>query len=267
VLSAADLERALAAIGAAAPVRFDEVTGSTNATALALAEAGAPEWTLVGAGHQTRGRGRLGRRWEDRPGGALLVSVVLRPRSAPEAAGLLPLLAGVAMAEAATALVPGEGPPVRCEWPNDLVRDGGKVGGVLVESVVSDGAFRHAVVGVGVNLATPAAEPRARGLGPVDPAELLTGFLRRFAQRYRSAPEAFGPAVLSAWRAVSVTLGRSVEVLRVSGPAVRGTAVDIDARGALVVRTDRGDVAITTGEVRRAGDDPGPAVAGRGASR
>jgi len=262
LLSAADLGRALAAIGVDAPVRFDEVTGSTNATALDLAAGGAPEWTLVAAGHQTEGRGRLGRRWIDRAGGgSLLVSVVLRPAFDPEAAGLLPLLAGAAMAEAASALGPG-GPPVRCEWPNDLVRDGGKVGGVLVEAVVEGSAIRHAVVGVGVNLEGPSEEPRARGLGPVDAGALLTAFLQRFAARYRSAPDVFGRAVPDAWRAVSATLGHPVEVERLDGSTARGTAVDVDPRGALVVRTADGDVVVSSGEVRRAGGDRGPAVAG-----
>jgi BirA family biotin operon repressor/biotin-[acetyl-CoA-carboxylase] ligase len=266
LLTAADLGRALAAIGEDAPVRFDEVTGSTNATALELADGGAPEWTLVAAGHQTEGRGRLGRRWIDRAGGSLLVSVVLRPRLDPEAAGLLPLLAGAAMAEAASALDPG-GAPVACEWPNDLVRDGGKLGGVLVEAVVADGALRHAVVGVGVNLDRPADEPGARGLGAVDPGTLLTAFLRRFAVRYRLAPETLAPAVLDAWRAVSATLGRAVAVERLDGSTVRGTAFDLDARGALVVRTGSGDVAITSGEVRRAGDGQDASVAGDGDPR
>ena len=79
-MTTVDLERSLRSAGLTAPVRWDEVTGSTNATAAALALQGAPEWTLVGAGHQTQGRGRQGRRWEDEPGGALMVSVVLRTR-------------------------------------------------------------------------------------------------------------------------------------------------------------------------------------------
>ena len=79
MLSVTELERAFADLGLEAPVRFDEVTGSTNATALGMAEAGAPEWTLVAAGHQTAGRGRLGRTWTDRAGAALMFSFVVRP--------------------------------------------------------------------------------------------------------------------------------------------------------------------------------------------
>ena len=131
MLSVTELERALADLGLEAPVRFDEVTGSTNATALEMAEAGAPEWTLVAAGHQTAGRGRLGRTWTDRAGAALMFSFVVRPSLEPERAGLIPLLAGAAMAAAIRDVA---GVDVRCKWPNDLLVGDSKVGGILVES-------------------------------------------------------------------------------------------------------------------------------------
>ena len=118
MLSTAELERALADAGLVAPVHFDEVTGSTNRTAWELAKAGAPEWTLVAAGHQTEGRGRLGRTWVDEPGSALSVSFVLRPSFDSNHVGVLPLWAGAAMAVAIRDL---GGPDVRCKWPNDLV--------------------------------------------------------------------------------------------------------------------------------------------------
>src|SRR5438046_2781464 len=103
LLTESELERVLAEVGVTAPVRADEVTVSTNETALALAEGGAPEWTLVAAGHQTRGRGRLGRRWDDVRGRAVLVSFLLRPVGLhPTRAGVLPLIAGMAMAESIT---------------------------------------------------------------------------------------------------------------------------------------------------------------------
>jgi len=79
MLSDHALTRALERVGLQAPVRFDEVTRSTQETALQMAADGAPEWTLVAAGHQIEGRGRLGRSWEDEPDRALMFSVVLRP--------------------------------------------------------------------------------------------------------------------------------------------------------------------------------------------
>jgi BirA family transcriptional regulator, biotin operon repressor / biotin---[acetyl-CoA-carboxylase] ligase len=246
MLSMIELERALAALGIEAPVRFEEVTGSTNATAVALAEAGAPEWTLVAAGHQTAGRGRLGRTWTDAPGGALMFSFVLRPALDPEEAGLIPLLAGAAMAAAIRDVA---GIEVRCKWPNDLLLDGGKVGGILSESSVSDGSLRHVVVGIGLNLEPPIGIETAAGLGDADPTVLLSAFLRRFHHGYVRLPE----GAVDTWAAVSATIGSEVEVLRLQGTPVRGRAIAVDERGALVIRTADGTETVTSGEVEHLG--------------
>ena len=178
-----DLEQALLLADLTAPVRWDEVTGSTNATAMDLAAAGTPEWTLVAAGHQTQGRGRLGRAWVDRPGDSLMVSIVLRPALPVGDAGVLTLLAGAAWAGSARDLT---GLDVRCKWPNDLVIDGRKVGGILTESVTGgDGELAHVVIGSGINIVPPTDVDDAAGLGEaVDPTELLGGFLRGFRDDY-----------------------------------------------------------------------------------
>jgi BirA family biotin operon repressor/biotin-[acetyl-CoA-carboxylase] ligase len=243
---------ALATIGATAPVRFDEVTGSTNATALRMAEEGAPEWTLVAAGHQTEGRGRLGRSWSDRPGGALLVSFVLRPAFAVPDAGLVPLLAGAAMAEAAG--IRGRG-GVACEWPNDLVYEAGRS---EASGRVRGRGRRDASRG-GRRRVNLGSRPGAGGTGarPVDAAGLLEAFLERFASRYRLEPPAFRPAVVDAWRAVSVTR-RAVEIAPDSTSSEDG---DGRRYGALLVRTTDGVVVVTSGEVRRAGGGGDGAVA------
>ncbi|HEX6130429.1 MAG TPA: biotin--[acetyl-CoA-carboxylase] ligase, partial [Actinomycetota bacterium] len=140
MLTRDDLIAALAAIRVSAPVRADEVTGSTNATALAMAEDGAPAWTLVAAGHQTDGRGRLGRTWTDVPGRAVLVSVVLRPALPPARLGLLSLAAGAAVAEA---IREQAGVDAEVKWPNDVRVGDRKVGGVLAEASVADERIRH----------------------------------------------------------------------------------------------------------------------------
>ncbi|MGZ5296417.1 MAG: biotin--[acetyl-CoA-carboxylase] ligase [Actinomycetota bacterium] len=246
MLSVIELERALAASGLEAPVRFDEVTGSTNDTALALAEAGAPEWTLVAAAHQTAGRGRLGRTWTDTPGAALMFSFVLRPALVPEDAGLIPLLAGAAMAAAIHDVA---GIQVRSKWPNDLLLVGQKVGGILTESSVADGRVRYVVVGLGLNLEAPADVEAAAGLGDADPAALLSTFLRRFHDGYVRLPE----GAVDAWTAVSATLGSEVEVLRLQGPPVRGRAIAVNERGALVIRTAEGTRTVVSGEVEHLG--------------
>ena len=246
MLTTGDLERALAGAGLAAPVRADEVTGSTNATAHALAEEGSPEWTLVSAAHQIAGRGRLGREWQDGPGEALLCSFVLRPALDPARAGLLTLLAGAALAEAARSL----GARAGCKWPNDLMTPGGKAGGILAEAVVSGDTLRHVVIGTGVNLGVaPSGVPGATALPGVAPAPLLGRYLAAFARRYAPGDAGFADGVLAAARAVSVTLGREVEAERADGETVTGTAVDLDAEGGLVVDTARGRVTLAFGEV------------------
>jgi BirA family biotin operon repressor/biotin-[acetyl-CoA-carboxylase] ligase len=242
MLSVTELERAFADLGLEAPVRFDEVTGSTNATALEMAEAGAPEWTLVATGHQTAGRGRLGRTWTDRAGGALMFSFVLRPSLEPERGGLIPLLAGAAMAVAIRDVA---GVDVRCKWPNDLLVGDAKVGGILVESSVVDGHLAHVVVGIGVNLEAPGDVPAAAGIGDADPVVLLTSFLRRFHEGYVRLPE----GAAEAWSEVSATIGRSVDVTRRDGPPIRGRALAVDERGALVLETGSGTVTVSSGEV------------------
>lgn len=254
MLTSSDLERALAAAGLEAPVRFDEVTGSTNATAIDLAEADAPEWTLVAAGHQTQGRGRLGRTWVDRPGGALMFSFVLRPEIDPSRAGLLPLLAGASMASAAR---DAGAPEVRCKWPNDLlVEGGGKVGGILVETSFGEGRLRYAVVGIGLNLGPPPVKGAA-ALEGVGASVVLSAFFNRFSSRYPPfvrGDKGSEERIIEEWSAASATLGRTVRAERLDGgPAVVGVAVAVDRMGALVVEESHGRVSISSGEIAHIG--------------
>jgi BirA family transcriptional regulator, biotin operon repressor / biotin---[acetyl-CoA-carboxylase] ligase len=249
VLNEEALARALGAAGLSAPVRWDDVTESTNALALALAAEGTPAWTLVGAGHQTAGRGRLGRTWVDRPGAALLCSVVLRPPWEPDRIGLAPLAAGAAMAEAITEVSVVE---IRCKWPNDLLAAGKKVGGVLSEAEAWEPGG-PVVVGVGVNLEAPDDVPGAGAIGRVDPEVLLTTFLRRL----RALVEGHPTEIRSRWRAVSDTLGRHVEATTVSGAVARGVAVDLDETGALLVDSTDARVRVASGEIHHLGIDEG----------
>ncbi|HEX6400633.1 MAG TPA: biotin--[acetyl-CoA-carboxylase] ligase [Actinomycetota bacterium] len=236
--------RALAAAGLDAPVRWDEVATSTNDVARELAAAGAPAWTLVAAGHQTAGRGRAGRTWVDEPGRAVMLSVILRPALEPARVGLLSLAAGAAMAGAASEAAALD---VRCKWPNDLLADGVKVGGILAEADLDGDAIRHVVVGVGVNLEAPDGVADAAGIGAVDEERLVTAFVRELASTLEGDPA----AILEAWRARADTLGRRVEATTVDGTVVRGLARDVDATGGLLVEVTDGDpVRIAFGDVR-----------------
>src|SRR5438105_5034631 len=203
------------AAGIDAPAFYEDVTESTNTAALRLADAGEPEWTLVVAAHQTKGRGRLGRRWSSAPGASLLFSFVLRPELEAERGLLLTLLAGASMAEACGEVAGGD---VRCKWPNDLLLGDRKVGGILAEARVRRGRMVSAVIGVGVNVeAVPDGVEDAAALGPVDRSALLTAFLRRFRDRYYPAGEGFAHMVLSSYRPRCATLGRRVRATITNG--------------------------------------------------
>ena len=168
-----------------------------------------PIGSIVVADHQSAGRGRMGRRWEAPPGTALLVSFVL-PQSP-----LLSLAAGVAAAQAS-------GPEVRLKWPNDLLLDGRKLGGILVEATAG-----MAICGIGINLT--AAPPGAARLDR--PRDGLLDSLRQEMAIWTSAPS---DRVLERWRELSATLGRRVRV-DVSGRVTEGIAEDVGPSGELVV--------------------------------
>jgi BirA family biotin operon repressor/biotin-[acetyl-CoA-carboxylase] ligase len=246
------LERAVRRAGIdTTPVWLDR-TGSTNDDARRLAEDGAPAWTLVAAGHQTAGRGRLGRSWTDAPGKALLVSLVLRPTFPPGTAPLITLAAAAALVEAA------EVPKLRSKWPNDLVVGERKVGGILAETAISAGALRHVILGIGLNVGMSPEEfpPEVRESassialpGHGDIGHLLTAFLARFRPMYEALPQ----GVVERYRAVCATIGRPVRATTVAGDAVEGLAVGVDHRGGLLVETSGSTRTVSFSEVKHLG--------------
>ena len=209
------------------------LTDSTNARARELASRGAPHGTLVTAAEQSAGRGRQGRTRTAPAGRALLCSLVIRdpPR-------LLPLAAGIAVAEVA-------GADAQVKWPNDVLLEGRKVAGILVEARLQEG---WAVLGIGLNVAVRGADfpPELRdragtlGLEPSAIEPTLDALLRALERWLFADPD----AVLEALRARDALLGRPV---RWGGRI--GTAAGIDADGRLVVRTDAGEERLDAGEV------------------
>ena len=165
--------------------------------------------SVVLADHQTAGRGRLGRRWEAPHGRAFLASWVMPAHS------LASLAAGVAAATAC-------GERVRLKWPNDLLLDGRKVGGILVERI-----DQKCVVGTGINLHWA---PRGAAQLNVDRDTLLARMEPEMT-RWFAAPET---EVLAAWRMRSDTLGRLVRV-ELPGEKFEGIAEDLASDGSLIV--------------------------------
>src|SRR5512140_1081597 len=126
-----------------------ETIDSTNNCARALAGCWAEEGTVIIAEQQTAGRGRLGRSWEANPNENLTFSIILRPTISPDAVNLLPLSVAVAVSEAIEKLT---GMRPECKWPNDLLLDGKKVAGILLEGSVTQSKVDWIVIGVGVNV-------------------------------------------------------------------------------------------------------------------
>ncbi len=226
-------------------------TSSTNEVAVAAAAAGAAGRLVVVADHQTAGRGRLDRRWDSRPGEALLASLLLRPGSLPPARWHL-LTSVVAMAAAdACAAVAGVHPELK--WPNDLISGGAKLAGVLAEASAD-----AVVVGIGCNIsgAPPGAAALAELAGrPVDRWELLAQILAGVDRRDGEWDD-----VAAEHARRCGTVGRAVRVELAGRPDLVGRAVGVDGAGRLVVEGPGGREALSAGDVvhlRPAGEPGG----------
>lgn len=221
---------------------------STNDDARALVRRGAEDGTVVVADTQTAARGRQGRAWHSPPGVGVYVTVVVRERDLLPRLTLLPLLVGVALADALAALgVDG----AALKWPNDVLLEGRKLAGILCEyeAPTRGGAAGAVVVGVGVNVGhvmgdfPPDLRDQATSLrlalGRDVPREAV---LCRFLAALNGRLAAFrAPADFpwDAWRARSCLEGRPVRIEGPDGAAWEAEAARVDPDGALVVR--RGD--------------------------
>lgn len=221
-------------------------TPSTNDAAWAALAAGGPDGLAVIADAQSAGRGRAGRVWTHAPGLGLALSLGVRLSSAHESnvAGLIPLAAGLAVAEA----LAGAGAATRLKWPNDVLIGGRKVAGVLCE-LRRLPAGDAVVVGLGVNVlqraadfppelratATSLAESGIESSREAVAAEVCGAFERRLVQL--RAGDCAG--VLAAWSARAAFWGEPVRV-RAPGGDVSGVAQRLDDTGALVLRLESG---------------------------
>lgn len=207
---------------------------STNRVARAWAREGAPHGAVVIANRQTAGRGRRGRQWSSAPDMGLWLSIIIRPKVEVQALTLLPLAAALAAADACTA---ASGAAVQIKWPNDILLEGRKLVGILVELEGS-----AAVIGIGINVRQqpqdfpPELQSRAGSL------EMLTGHpvsMETLEQSLLLALEQYIDAwdFLPAYRTRCTTLGSAVQVVEVNG-TFTGTAEGLDDTGALLVRDE-----------------------------
>lgn len=255
------LEASLAGTPFAGQLRFVPSTTSTNNDAMAAAAAGAAHGATFFADEQTAGRGRGDHRWHSAAGQGLYVSVVLRPQIAARQLSLLSLAAGLATAQAVSEICHVA---LDLRWPNDLLHDGSKLGGILVESKLAAQAVAYAVVGIGINvhqqqfapdLATPATSlDRVTGQRQ-SRQQLLVALLKSLQREAQALEDAALCAALPRRlaRHSSWIEGRAVDV---HGPqACTGITEGLDAQGFLRVRTATGLVTVQTGGLRAAHQD------------
>ena len=225
----------------------DAVT-STNDEAKAFAAKGAPEGTLVWARTQSAGRGRHGRPWQS-PAGNLYMSLVLRPDCPPSKAAQIGFVAALAVASAIGPRLPRD-TALRLKWPNDVLVDGRKISGILVESgTTRPDAVDWLVLGIGLNVShapATAAYPAtalAEHCRPVALETMLEDLVEAIDREVRAwRSEGFGP-VRARWLAQAFRKGEDV-VVRYDDGERAGRFVDLDRDGGLVLETGAGQRAV-----------------------
>jgi len=230
-----------------------ETTDSTMGVAQRLASAGEPEGSVVVAEAQGKGRGRMGRTWISPKGKGIYLSVILRPDLQLMEIPKITLVAAVAVAQAVES-VTGLKPEIK--WPNDLLIGGKKIAGILTELNAELNRINYVVVGIGLNVNTPADKLPAHGTSlaeelekKVDRLELARALLSHLDRTYAQFLQDGIAPILEDWRRFAGFLGRRVRVA-LEGRTLDGQAVDVDASGALLVRTDTGLVeSVSAGEV------------------
>lgn len=248
--------------GRVSEVRHFTSLPSTNDHAKALARRSALAWTVVIAEEQTAGRGRQGHAWTS-PLGGLYFSVVLRPSPPGDRRwALLPLAAGLAVVEALDEWSAG----ASLKWPNDILKEGRKLGGILVEAASGASGLESVVVGIGINLRLQPSALPTEIRGQVawlegcadDPVVVAAAVLARLAVWYDRLARDGSSVVLEAWRSRSVPWWGHIVEARSGATTVSGILRGLAPDGGLVLeQRDGRETVLRSGEVREV-RSPGP---------
>lgn len=240
---------------AAQHVRIQAVaeTGSTNADLLAHI-GDLPGATLLIAQKQTAGRGRAGRVWFSAPDATLTFSLAWKFKRPPQEMVGLPLAVGVALVHA----LDGFDVTAQLKWPNDLLRDGKKLGGTLIETAIDKhDAGMWTVIGIGLNLTMPAdlaaqidrPVTDAPELAKQDRNTVMAALLSSLAETLTVFEEQGFKAFVKRWNALHAYAGQPVVIQDRNQVLHEGTAVGVDASGCLLLDTAGGRVAVVAGDV------------------
>ncbi|MEW6128815.1 MAG: biotin--[acetyl-CoA-carboxylase] ligase [Acidobacteriota bacterium] len=238
----------------ATTLHFDTLD-STNTEARKLANQGAAEGVCVVAREQTAGRGRLGRNWNSPAGAGLYLSIILRPNASPARAAFITLAAAIAVAET---LIQDFHTPADIKYPNDILVNGKKICGILVESSITENKLEYAILGIGVNIAQPdfpdelktiATSLRIEANLGITPDEFLEPLLVKLNHWYIEAL-ANPAAIIEGWQTLS-SYARDAKIRVISNDSIiEGTTRGLTASGALLVELDDGQIReIVSGDI------------------
>jgi BirA family biotin operon repressor/biotin-[acetyl-CoA-carboxylase] ligase len=229
-------------------------TGSTNADLLARLPAGELSGPVLRiADVQTAGRGRAGRPWLSAPGASLTFSLAWPFKGPLHRLAGLPLAVGVALAETVASL----DVRVQLKWPNDLMKDGAKLAGILVETGTAPDGVPWAVIGCGMNLTMPddmeadigRAVASAPWLARMDRDELVALLLSRLAAVLAEFDDTGFAPFRDRWNALQAWRGQPVNILDHGSVVQQGHAAGVDEAGRLLLDTPAGRVAVLSGDV------------------
>jgi BirA family biotin operon repressor/biotin-[acetyl-CoA-carboxylase] ligase len=224
--------------------RFESL-GSTSDLCREKARNGEPAYYAVLAGWQTAGRGSRGREWLSQPGN-LFLSMLLRPGHPAREAGMWALLAGVAVAQS----LPDTG--IALKWPNDILRDGQKLGGILIETEASpSGNLEWLVIGIGLNLKAAPVIPGRHVTSlktQVDPAILAATMMRHVAALQARQRREGWECIRAAWRRHALPEGAPM-MLRQHGQMISGLYAGLADDGALMMMIDGRLKSFSSGEI------------------
>ena len=231
---------------------------STNNYAKKIASEGCAHGTVVVADRQTMGRGRIGRQWQSDSADGLWFSIVVRPELEPENIQVITLATSVAVVEA---IKETQGIICGIKWPNDIILDGRKLGGILTELSAEPGHVNYVVVGIGINVNQDLEhfdyEIRQKAVSlkmydnkPVQRSKLLGSILTSFEKLYKSVLLGKNKDIIDKWTEYSVTIGKEVKVAYRNVEYI-GTAQSIAADGRHIVKCKDGVTReISAGEIQ-----------------
>jgi BirA family transcriptional regulator, biotin operon repressor / biotin---[acetyl-CoA-carboxylase] ligase len=233
-------------------IHFEKID-STNNKAYELASSGVPNNSVVIAEKQTKGKGRLGRTWVSPTSTGIYASLIIRPDLEPDEIPAITLVAALAVTEAIRECT---GLEASVKWPNDVMYKNKKLCGILTEMKADSDNVDFLVLGLGVNVNTPGSKLPETGTSisveigsKVDRAELFKTIFTEFLKRYEIMEKEGFSALRNECKKVSSVLNREIKIEE-HKRLLKGKAVDIDEKGALILLDSNGDlVRVFSGDV------------------